>query len=125
MGAQRGYKRQVYCPYIEQIAVPFHVTDVAGVPTFVITTAGTEDLGGDMFTLTDNGTGDYTLTLKVPAKRILNAPAPCPDVANLSPQVVSRTNAAIRWKFTNNSGTATDTGFGGVIFINDDVAYRG
>lgn len=124
MGAQRGFKRQLYCPFIEMIAIPFHVTDVAGTPTFVTTTKGAEDLGGDLLTLTDNGTGDYTLTLKNPGKRSIFAPSPLPDVANLQCQCVSRSASAIRFKFTNNSGTATDTGFGGVLFVHDDIVAR-
>lgn len=62
-------------------------------------------------TLTDNDTGDYTLTFTRPGRRVPVVLGCVPLTANLQPQIESVTAAAINIKFTNNSGTATDTDF--------------
>lgn len=81
--------------------------------------------GKDSLTLTKNSTGDYTLTIKSPFRQKATPPAPTPLIANLQVQLVSVTASAVRFKFTNNSGTATDTGFYGMIVGSDDQVIRG
>jgi hypothetical protein len=67
--------------------------------------------GGNHVTLTDNGSGDYTLTFRRPGRRVPVILGAVPLVANLQAQIVSVTASAVNVKFTNNSGTATDTQF--------------
>lgn len=118
-GAQRGYQSEVRTPQLRTHAIPFHITDSSGTP--VITgEVGSESISS----ITDNGTGDYTINLRTPAARAIIGTF-APDVANLQVQVVSRTASAIRVKFTNNSGAAVDTGFGGCLWVNDDIVLRG
>lgn len=81
--------------------------------------------GKDSLTLTVNGTGDYTLTLRSPFRQKATPPLPSPLIANLQAQLVSVSASAVRFKFTNNSGTATATGFYGLIVGSDDGVIRG
>lgn len=80
---------------------------------FTIDGTGTAAITEGKFrgTLTDNGTGDYTITLTRPAQRQLQLAGYGAETANLQAQIVSRSTSTMRVKFTNNSGTATDTIF--------------
>ena len=113
MSGKRGFKSNVRTAQLQVSALVFSVVSDALVE------------GADMFTLTKNATGDYTLTLRTPFQRSIICPAPSPETADLQPQVVSRSSSAVNFKFTNNSGTATDTNFSGVIFGSDDIVLRG
>lgn len=67
--------------------------------------------GFNHFTFTKNGTGDYTLTLKKPGRRAMVVVGVSPLTANLQHQIVSVSASVVNVKFTNNSGTATNTDF--------------
>lgn len=60
-------------------------------------------------TLTDNGTGDYTLTFVRPAARTLCVVGAVSETANLMPQIVSASSSAVRIKWVDNDGTPTAT----------------
>ena len=80
--------------------------------------------GNGEVTVTYNATGDYTINLTQPAERMICPRCPVPEVANLQCQLVSQSVTAVRYKFTNNSGTATDTKFHVGIVITDDPIRR-
>lgn len=70
-------------------------------------------------TLTDNGTGDYTITFVNPFTRIIAAVATALEGANLSAEVDTLSTTAVRVKFTNNSDAAVDTKFSLFVFGSD------
>lgn len=63
-------------------------------------------------TLTDNGTGDYTLTLRrAAARRDLVVLGAVSETAGLIPQVVAKSATAVQIKWIDASDTATDNVF--------------
>lgn len=75
-------------------------------------------------TSTQNATGDYTIAITQPGERLVCPRCPIPETANLQCQLVSASASSVRYKFTNNSGTATDTRFHVGIVISDDPIRR-
>ncbi len=73
-----------------------------------------------------NATGDYTITPTLPGSRVVSVRNPIPFTANLQCQLVASTDStnAVNVKFTNNSGTATDTRFMGSMVISYDILRR-
>lgn len=79
---------------------------------FKVTGTGTAviDIGSNQATLTDNGTGDYTLTFRNAFGRI-PVVAGCCGTANLLLRVISATATSVNVKTVNTGGTATDSIF--------------
>lgn len=71
-----------------------------------------------------NGTGDYTITLNKTSRRTITVVGILPYTANLQVQIVSKTTSAVNFKFTNNSGTATDTDFDATFIRYDSAQER-
>jgi len=105
MGA--GFNRNVNSSQLESLMRTFKISQSAG--TYTI-----DDGVGD-FTLTKNGTGDVTLTFVTPYAKLMCASNPVPVVANLRCQLSEQDASHVRYVFTNNSGTATETGFQGFV----------
>lgn len=116
MGGARGQASQVIGTQLKQFVIPFAVNSDG-------TNTGLE--GSSDITVTKNGTGDYTLTLNSPAQRNLVPGMPIAETASLKAQLVSKSASAVRFLFSDNSATATDTAFCGIITGSDDLALRG
>lgn len=117
MAGLRGNRAPLETTQLQCMLVPYNV------PSDGVMLSTSE--GNDAFTVVKNATGDYTLTMRSPFQRVPCVPAPSPEVANLQVQVVSKTASAVNFKFTNNSGTAVDTAFSGVLFGSYDIVLRG
>lgn len=78
--------------------------------------------GGEHLTLTDNTTGDYTLTLVTPGQRLLGAWF-TPIDADVVPQIdISDSGAGavnVVFKDLDGTPTATDCDFFGLILVSD------
>jgi hypothetical protein len=85
----------------------------ARVVTFKVKGTGTASLqsGGYDGTLTDNGTGDYTITFKRGFNRLPVVVATCIGTTALNAQIESKSLSSVRIKTFNASGTATDADF--------------
>jgi hypothetical protein len=101
----------------------FSQYDLEFVP-FAVTGTGTAAItfGSSDLTLTDNGTGDYTLTLKGgrAAGVVLWALAiGRHDTANLVCTIddANSTTSAVNLRFANDAGTATDCKFSGMLIV--------
>lgn len=116
MGGKRGYNSEVRTTQLQVFAIPFCVNSDG---------TNTNLEGSGDVSVTKNGTGDYTITLLSPANRNLVPSMPIAETANLKAQLVSKSSSAVRFLFSNNSGTATDTAFCGVVWGSDDLALRG
>jgi len=118
--ALRGLNSPIKSPQLKISAIPYRVVITTGTPSI----SGQQ--GAESLTLTDNGTGDITLTLRNPAKRIIISGAPISETADLKATAgATPTAAAVRFLFTNNSGTAVDpAAFSGVLFVSDDITLR-
>ena len=84
---------------------------------------GTAAIDGGMsnqVTLTDNGTGDYTITFN---KAFAVAPivVATPVTANVHPQDMTVAVGSVQIKFDDNAGTATDAKFH-IFILGSDVA---
>lgn len=76
--------------------------------------------GSAHISLTDNGTGDYTVTLTKPGARLLFAAATPVDTDTFAQIDISDSSAsAVNFVFKNDSGSATDTEFFGIIMVSD------
>ena len=99
-----------------QREVRFIDARVDGTGTASITT------GGQHLTLTDNGTGDYTLTLVSPGERLLGAWF-TPIDADVTPQIdiSDSSKSAVNVVFKDLDGTpsATDCDFFALIAVSD------
>jgi len=65
-------------------------------------------MGGEHATITDNGVGDYSVTLLVPAARTLQAQAVCYTAAR-SVCVTTRSASAVRLVATDLAGVAAES----------------
>lgn len=70
--------------------------------------------GGNQLTLTDNGTGDYTLTLRRPGRRTLVVAGVVPLTAGLSFKITAVSSSAVQIQFDDDT-VATDTDFHGAL----------
>lgn len=73
--------------------------------------------GGDDVTITDNGVGDYTLTLARPGRRFLNFTFS--SETKVYHQRSTTTGAAVRVLTFSDAGAATDAIFTGTIRVSD------
>lgn len=112
----RGFNRPIHCT---QPSVVEYFIEVESDGTLPVANEGNGEA-----TVVKNGNGDYTITLVNPGERIICPRAPLPEVANLQPQLVSVSASAVNVKFTNNSGTATDTKFWIGIVVGYDLVRR-
>jgi hypothetical protein len=85
-----------------------------------LTGTGTAALnhGGNEVTLTDNGTGDYTLTLRTAAQRILAVHA-TPATANTAVVVGTVTTSAVQLLATDLANSAQDAVMYVTIVVSD------
>jgi len=74
--------------------------------------------GGQELTLTDNGTGDYTLTLRVPARRILAVHA-TPLTADCAVQVGTVAVGSVQLLATDLAAAAKDADMYVTIVVSD------
>lgn len=79
--------------------------------SFYVDGTGTAAIGEGKYhgSLTDNGTGDYTVTLTRPARRALQVVGIVPVTANVMPQNLVVDSSSVRVRFVDNDGTPTAT----------------
>ena len=76
--------------------------------------------GSQHATLTDNGTGDYTLTFTNPGQRELFAIA-CSTTTEVWANLVSFSKSAVRFLFNDDDGAPTDVDFYALVILSDSA----
>lgn len=110
MGAGVGAARQVVCPQQRMRVMSVKVTGTG--------TAAVSGTCSNNMTLTDNGTGDYTLTFKIPYQRAPEVIV-TPSTDNIITKIVSVAVGSVRISTENLSGSATDASFHTIILGSD------